>query len=81
MNSTYFEGTSGQTWGKQMMWVEAASAFDGQRINMGRASTRNFLRIIDWLPFIYILGLILISATEKKQRLVDFAANAVVVRV
>jgi uncharacterized RDD family membrane protein YckC len=41
---------------------------------------RNLLRIIDHLPTLYILGIILIAATDKKQRLGDMLGKTLVVK-
>ena len=41
---------------------------------------RNILRIIDGLPTFYLVGFIFVVATQKKQRLGDFAASTLVVR-
>jgi uncharacterized RDD family membrane protein YckC len=38
------------------------------------------LRIIDWLPFFYLIGFVLILVTSNRQRLGDLAANTIVVR-
>ena len=39
---------------------------------------RNILRIIDGLPTFYLVGFIFVVATQKKQRLGDFAASTLV---
>jgi uncharacterized RDD family membrane protein YckC len=41
---------------------------------------RNLLRIVDWLPFFYVLGAAVIWATPRNQRIGDVAARSVVVR-
>jgi len=40
----------------------------------------NILRIIDALPFLYIIGLIFMSRSDKKQRLGDKIARTVVIK-
>lgn len=77
---TYFEATTGQSFGKQAMRIRVVDAKSGAAINAGRAIVRNILRIIDWLPVIYIIGLILIAATSRKQRLGDIVAGTIVVK-
>jgi len=47
---------------------------------MGASFIRNILRIIDILPFIYIIGMILIARSDKKQRLGDRAAHTIVIK-
>jgi len=77
---TYFEGTSGQTIGKKVAHIKVVKN-DESKCDVGSALIRNILRIIDHLPFIYILGMILIAATNKKQRLGDMLAKTIVVKV
>jgi uncharacterized RDD family membrane protein YckC len=76
---TYFEGTSGQTIGKKFMNIKVVRE-DGSKCDFGSALIRNILRIVDSLPFLYILGVILIAATEKRQRLGDMLAKTIVVK-
>ena len=76
---TYFEGTSGQTIGKKLTHIRVIKE-DGSRCDFGSALVRNLLRIVDHLPFLYVLGIILIAATEKKQRLGDMLAKTIVVK-
>jgi uncharacterized RDD family membrane protein YckC len=76
---TYFEGTSGQSIGKKFTHIKVIKE-DGSRCDFGSALVRSILRIIDHLPFLYILGIILIAATEKKQRLGDMLAKTIVVK-
>jgi len=44
------------------------------------AAVRNFLRIIDFLPAFYVVGVISILATSRNQRLGDLAAGTIVIR-
>ena len=44
------------------------------------AAVRNFLRIVDFLPAFYVVGVISIMATSRNQRLGDLAAGTLVVR-
>lgn len=76
---TYFEGTSGQTIGKKLTHIKVIKE-NGSKCDFGSALVRNILRIIDHLPFLYILGIILIAATDKKQRLGDMLAKTLVVK-
>ena len=75
---TYFEGTTGQTPGKKLLDIKVVSG-SGRQPTMGAALIRTILRIIDGIAF-YILGLVIILLTEKKQRLGDILANTVVVK-
>ena len=76
---TYFEGTSGQTIGKRVMNIRTISA-DGSQLSMAQAFVRNILRIVDYLPTLYILGIILFFVTSEHQRIGDMVAGTVVVR-
>jgi uncharacterized RDD family membrane protein YckC len=78
---TYFEGTTGQTFGKQIAHTKVVDERTGQTVDMGRAFIRSLLRIIDELPFFYIIGVILVAVTPNRQRLGDMAAHTVVVKV
>ena len=44
------------------------------------AAVRNFLRIVDFLPAFYVVGVVSILVTGSNQRLGDLAAGALVVR-
>lgn len=77
---TYFESTSGQTIGKRMMSIKVVDE-SGSSVDSGRILIRNVLRIIDWLPFLYIIGVILLSSSSGKQRLGDIVAKTLVVKV
>jgi uncharacterized RDD family membrane protein YckC len=76
---TSLEGSSGQTIGKKLMHIRVVKE-DGARCDYGSALVRNLLRIIDHLPTLYILGIILIAATDKKQRLGDMLGKTLVVK-
>jgi uncharacterized RDD family membrane protein YckC len=77
---TYFEATSGQTLGKQLMNIRVVDEITLQHLDFGRSLVRNILRIIDWLPFLYLIGFILIATNERKQRIGDMAARSIVVK-
>lgn len=72
------EGSAGATLGKRVAGIRVVKE-DGAKCGFGAAIIRNILRIIDGLPFIYIIGMILISRSDKKQRLGDSVAKTVVV--
>jgi uncharacterized RDD family membrane protein YckC len=74
------EGTSGQTLGKRLLGIRVVGD-DGSRPSWGAVVLRNVLRIVDSLPFLYIIGLISVLATgERRQRVGDMAAHTRVVR-
>ena len=73
------EGLGGATVGKRLLGLRVVRE-DGSACGLGRAVVRNVLRIIDGLPFLYLLGVVIIGRSEKKQRLGDILAKTVVVR-
>jgi uncharacterized RDD family membrane protein YckC len=74
------EGTTGATVGKKIAKIKVVQE-DGKPCGMGPSLIRNILRIIDALPFLYIIGLIFMSRSDKKQRLGDKIAKTVVVKI
>jgi uncharacterized RDD family membrane protein YckC len=78
---SYFESTSGQTIGKSLMSIKVVDLTSGSQIDFGRALIRNLLRLVDFLPLLYLVGVIMMASTERKQRLGDLAANTVVIKI
>ncbi|MBI2583332.1 MAG: RDD family protein [Candidatus Aenigmarchaeota archaeon] len=74
------EGWRGQTIGKMALGIIVVRE-DGKPCGYLSAFARNILRFIDALPFLYILGLIVIAVTNRRQRIGDLLAKTVVVRV
>ncbi|HVF78930.1 MAG TPA: RDD family protein [Solirubrobacteraceae bacterium] len=78
----YFFATeliSGQTLGKRVMKLRVVLE-NGSKAGAGPVAIRNLLRAIDWLPSLYIVGIITIFATgERRIRLGDMAAKTRVV--
>jgi len=73
------EALSGQTLGKRALGVRVAR-LDGTPAGAGAVAIRTLLRIVDSLPFAYLVGLIAVLATgRKRQRLGDLAAGTTVV--
>ena len=73
------EGSNGATIGKKALKIKVVKE-DGSKCDISAALIRNILRIIDILPFIYIIGMILISRSEKKQRFGDGIAKTIVIK-
>jgi uncharacterized RDD family membrane protein YckC len=73
------EGVQGATLGKIAMKIRVVRE-DGSSCGLGPSIVRNILRIVDILPFLYIVGMILIARSGKKQRLGDRVAKTVVVK-
>lgn len=73
----YFEGSRGQTLGKMLLDLKVVTE-DGSDIGYVDSAVRNLLRVIDYLPFFYIIGIVAIIMTDKGQRVGDLAASTVV---
>jgi uncharacterized RDD family membrane protein YckC len=73
------EGTMGATLGKKLVKIKVVRE-DGSTCGIGPAFVRTLLRIIDGLPFLYIIGMVLIARSDKKQRLGDRLAKTVVIK-
>jgi uncharacterized RDD family membrane protein YckC len=70
----------GQTIGKRMLRLRVVDA-EGMRLTFSQIVIRNLLRFVDLLPGLYLLGGATALFTRKAQRLGDFAANTVVIRI
>ena len=70
---------SGQTPGKAAMKLRVVRQ-DGGPVGVASSVLRNFVRIIDFLPWFYGVGGIAVFATTKNQRLGDIAAGTLVIR-
>ncbi|RLM83440.1 RDD family protein [Haloarcula sp. Atlit-7R] len=75
----YLEGTYGQTVGKMALDIVVVME-DGDPIEYGPAAIRTVLRIVDALPAFYLIGIVAVLGTDRKQRLGDIVADTVVVR-
>ncbi|MFI5450327.1 MAG: RDD family protein [Candidatus Bathyarchaeia archaeon] len=73
------EGTKGATIGKMLLKIKVVQE-DGKPCGIVPAFVRNILRIVDALPILYIIGILLISRSDKKQRLGDRVAKTVVIK-
>lgn len=73
------EGATGRTPGKALLGV-AVVREDGRPCTYARAAVRTALRFVDWLPAGYLVGLLSIALTERRQRVGDRLAGTVVVR-
>ena len=70
----------GQTLGKALLGLRVVGV-DGAPIGPGRAAIRTVTRIVDGLPFLYLVGFITTLATgTRRQRIGDLAAKSHVVR-
>jgi uncharacterized RDD family membrane protein YckC len=69
----------GQTPGKKANGLRVVRS-QGQPIEFVSSSIRNVMRVIDFLPTAYLIGISSILATRRNQRLGDLAADSIVVR-
>ncbi len=76
---SFFEGTSGQTLGKQLVGIKVVDEVTERPPPIEQALLRNILRIIDELLF-YLVGFILIETQPNKKRLGDIVAKTIVVK-
>ena len=72
------EGSTCATLGKRAVGIIVLRE-DGSKCGYKEACIRNILRIIDILPFFYIVGAILIARSSKRQRLGDRIGKTVVI--
>ena len=70
---------SGQTLGKRAARLRVVGD-QGQPITVGQSAVRNLVRIVDFLPLFYGIGIITLFASGRGKRLGDFAAGTLVVR-
>jgi uncharacterized RDD family membrane protein YckC len=70
---------SGRTPGKRINGLRVVRGH-GQPVDLVTSVIRNLLRIVDFLPASYLVGIISILVTSRNQRLGDLAAGTLVVR-
>jgi uncharacterized RDD family membrane protein YckC len=70
----------GQTVGKRFMKLRVIDG-QGLRLQPQQIVVRNLLRTVDMLPFAYLVGGLSCFLSPRSQRLGDFAAGTVVVRI
>jgi uncharacterized RDD family membrane protein YckC len=70
----------GQTFGKRVMRLRVVDAH-GLRLKFSQVVIRNLLRFVDMLPMLYLVGGVACLVSRRAQRLGDFAANTIVVRI
>ena len=76
---TLFEGLwQGQTPGKRVAKIRVIQQ-SGRAIIIFESLARNFVRFIDFLPALYVVGTVSIFVTSRNQRLGDLVAGTLVV--
>jgi len=71
--------TSGQAFGKLALGLRVIKE-GGYPIGFADSAIRNLVRIVDFLPFFYGVGLICMLISKKWQRLGDLAAGTLVIK-
>lgn len=70
---------NGQTVGKRAFRLRVVGD-QGQPVSIAQAAIRNLVRIVDFLPLFYAVGIVTMFANRRAKRLGDFAAGTLVVR-
>jgi len=70
---------SGRTPGKRLNGLRVVRE-SGAPVTFAASAVRNVLRVIDWLPGTYLVGMVSILVSSRNQRLGDLAAGTLVVR-
>lgn len=70
----------GQSWGKKIMGIKVVR-LDGKEANLSDYLLRAVFHIIDSIMSVGILASLMISSSNKNQRLGDMTANTTVIRI
>lgn len=68
----------GQTPGKRVMKLRAIKD-SGRQITLFESLARNLLRYVDYLPSMYLIGVITMLCNKSNKRLGDYAAGTIVI--
>ena len=71
------EGFFSSTVGKTILHLRVVDK-EGDQCSYKSSLLRNVVRFIDWLPFLYVLGVACILASERRLRLGDWVAGTIV---
>ena len=78
---TFFEiAWNGQTPGKRVAKTRVIQS-SGSPASPMSVVIRNLVRIVDWLPWAYLIGLLTMMLNDKSRRLGDYAADTIVIRI
>ncbi len=77
-NVAFEASARGCTPGQKWMKIRVASVTGGP-VTLAQAVLRNFLRVIDFMPFLYLTGFLTCLFTKRFQRLGDLVAGTVMV--
>jgi uncharacterized RDD family membrane protein YckC len=76
---TVCEWRSGRTIGKALVRIRVESG-DGTSLSLRSSLLRNLVRLVDWPPFAYIVGIVALVSSDQPRRLGDRLAATAVVR-
>ncbi len=76
-NVIFEAGPRGATPGQRSMKLRVMSMTGGP-VTLAQAVMRNFLRVVDFMPGLYLTGIVCMLFTKRFQRLGDLVANTVV---
>ncbi|WP_128478285.1 RDD family protein [Halorussus pelagicus] len=76
---TILEWRYGKTIGKGLVNIRAVKD-DGSSLTLGSSLTRNVLRLIDFLPLLYVIGIVFMIFSSRDQRLGDRLGGTTVVQ-
>ena len=76
---TILEWRYGKTIGKHLVSIRAAKE-DGSPLTLRSSLTRNVLRLVDFLPILYVVGILFVIFSSRNQRLGDRLGSTAVVR-
>jgi uncharacterized RDD family membrane protein YckC len=68
----------GRTWGKRLTGLRVVRD-DGARVGFLDSAIRNLLRLVDWLPAFFGVGMVSMFLSSKGKRVGDYAAGTIVV--
>lgn len=73
------EALTGQTLGKKLLGLKVVSE-DGSPATVGQVVIRTLLRVVDQIPFLYLLGFFVMLVTDRqRKRIGDIVARTRVV--
>lgn len=76
---TVFEWQFGKTIGKALVNIRVTTE-KGSSLTLGSSLIRNVLRLVDWLPALYLVGIVGMIVSDQRKRLGDRVAGTTVVR-
>ncbi|MEI5617184.1 RDD family protein, partial [Streptomyces brasiliscabiei] len=73
------ESLTGKSLGKAVLKIKVVKQ-DGDNITFSNSLVRHLFDIIDWLPFCFIVYIIIMKRTEYNQRVGDIVAKTIVIQ-